>query len=111
MLRILKLIHKLKPLDCILYSRNNICWKPTGNSIINRDVFDYIKTGVVPSLRKEDFFIDGKNYSKLIENAEFVKAYQAEVKSLSQQINTAVKDGDYSSLARVTQTCKGLVYC
>ena len=74
---------------------------PTGNSIINRDVFEYIKTGVVPSLRKEDFFIDGKNYSKLIENAEFVKAYQAEVKSLSQQINTAVKDGDYSSLARV----------
>mgnify|MGYP000891145558 CR=1 FL=1 len=75
---------------------------PTGNSIINRDVFQYMQDGVVPSLRKEDFFIDGKDYSKLIENAEFAKAYQAEVKSLSQQITTAVRDGDYSSLARVS---------
>ena len=86
----------------IVHSGITSVGNPTGNSIINRDVFDYIKTGVVPSLRKEDFIFDGKDYSKLIENAEFVKAYQAEVKSLSQQINTAVKDGDYSSLARVS---------
>ena len=74
-----------------------------GNSILNKATFKFIETGIVPELSKEDFVTDGYgDQSALLNSAEVQKAYQAEVKSLAQQITTAVRDGDYSVLARVS---------
>ncbi len=74
-----------------------------GNSILNKATFKFIETGIVPELSKEDFVTDGYGDQRvLLSSAEVQKAYQAEVKSLAQQITNAVRDGDYSVLARVS---------
>ena len=74
-----------------------------GNSILNKATFKFIEKGIVPELSKEDFVTDGYGDQRvLLSSAEVQKAYQAEVKSLAQQITSAVRDGDYSVLARVS---------
>jgi hypothetical protein len=77
--------------------------KPDGNSILNEATFKFIKDGIVPELKQEDFVTNKYGDQRaLLNSAEVQKAYQAEVKSLAQQITTAVRDGDYSVLARVS---------
>jgi len=77
--------------------------KPDGNSILNEATFKFIKDGIVPELKQEDFVTNKYGDQRaLLSSAEVQKAYQAEVKSLAQQITTAVRDGDYSVLARVS---------